>query len=246
MNDFGGPVNHEPLRLDRVVFDRLVDGALSAAEYRRVLKALEQQPSAWRLCAEAFLESQAWRGELGSLRPGSRPALVERKPQPANPPQQTRSANWVSMSLVALASFFLAFAVAQVTWQRPNLPPFKGQGSPHNIAESPRNIGPGSADAPTTLVSHNQPLGKVQLAVNRGAGEEPTMVDVPVYDEASASQLLINSRPALPEDLVQALEAEGHQVDLQRQFLPVPLDDGRQMMLPVEGYRIVPVSRPSY
>jgi hypothetical protein len=238
-------MNYEPLKLDRVIFDRLVDGALSPAEYRRVLSALEQQPAAWRLCAEAFLEAQAWRGELEALRPGSRPALVERKPPPASPPQQTRSANWLSMSLVALASFFLAFAVAQVAWQKTNHPPLKGTGSPSVIADSPRTNGPASA-APTTLVSQNQPLGRVQLAVNRGAGEEPTMVDVPVYDEASASQLLINSRPALPEDLVQALEADGHQVDLQREFLPVPLDDGRQMMLPVEGYRIVPVSRPSY
>ena len=43
--------------LDAATFDRLVDGELSPAEYRRVLVALEQQPGAWRKCAEAFLQA---------------------------------------------------------------------------------------------------------------------------------------------------------------------------------------------
>lgn len=239
-------MNQEPLKLDRVIFDRLVDGALTAAEYQRVLAALEQQPAAWRLCAEAFLEAQAWRSELNSLRQGSRPALVDEKPQPATAPRADRSVNWLPMSLVALASVLLAIVATQFAWQGMNRPLANDPAELNRIAESPRMNGPTAAAVPTTLVSQNEPLGKVQLAVKRGADEEPTLLDVPVYDEASASQLLINARPALPEDLVQALEAEGHLVDLQRQFLPVPLDDGRQMMLPVEGYRIVPVSRPSY
>ena len=71
-------------------------------------------------------------------------------------------------------------------------------------------------------------------------------MDVPVYDTQVATELLSTVRPALPDDLLEELEAQGHRVDRQRQLLPVRLDDGRQMIVPVEGYRIVPVNRPSY
>jgi hypothetical protein len=98
----------------------------------------------------------------------------------------------------------------------------------------------------TTNAVQNQPLGKVQLVVNRTGSEEPQMMDVPFYDPQTATQLLENSRPALPDDLLQSLAAEGHRIDRQPSLVPIQLDDGRQMMVPVEGYRIVPVNRPSY
>lgn len=247
-------MNHKDivtLTLNRQTFDRLVDGALSADEYRSVLLALEQQPAAWRLCAEAFLEAQAWRGDFSALRQSSiaLPVLpAGPKPTPASETRQRAAQSTrLNMALIALASFFLAFAVVQSIWQRLHQRPDRDSQTPAvNVLAQPTPPSTGNSPTiPTTLVSH-QPFGKVQLPVDRGEGQEPAVVDVPVYEDAAASALLINSRPALPDDLVQSLEAEGHRVDLERQFLRVPLNDGRQMMLPVEGYRIVPVNRPSY
>ena len=233
------------LPLNRLTFDRLVDGALSADEYRRVLLALEQQPTAWRLCAEAFLEAQAWRGDFSTLRQGSTALPVAEKAAPAEANKSRFAADWLRMSLVAAASFLLAFVGARAFWQQQNqLPPKHGT---NVIANVPGPVKPGTANnVPTSLVSNTQPMGLVHLAVNRGAGEEQEVMEMPVYSEAAAAEVLSNVSPALPDDLVSALEADGHQVDLQRQLVPIPLADGRQMMLPIEGYRIVPKSRPSY
>jgi hypothetical protein len=235
----------DPIKLDRLIFDRLVDGALSSEEYRRVLQAMEHQPEAWRWCAEAFLEAQAWRGEFTELRRHTTALPVEVTPAPASHQPSSASSDWLRMSLVAAASFLFAFVAARAYWQQSNqlpAPEERNLVAQNQPAHSPATGNP----VPTTYVSHNQPLGKVQLTVNRGEGQEPTYVEMPVYEEAVASQLLSHVEPALPDDLVQALEAEGHQVNLQRSLVAVPLNDGREMMLPVEGYRIVPVSRPSY
>jgi anti-sigma factor RsiW len=56
------------IAIDSETLDRLVDGELSPAEYRRVLQALEQQPGAWRKCAEAFLQAQAWQLDMQVVR----------------------------------------------------------------------------------------------------------------------------------------------------------------------------------
>ena len=49
------------------LFDRLVDGELSAAERRELLASLDGRPTGWRRCALAFLEAQTWQNELGRL-----------------------------------------------------------------------------------------------------------------------------------------------------------------------------------
>ena len=51
-------------------WDRLVDGSLSEREYRAMLAALDEQPDGWRRCALAFLEAQAWSGEMQQMRDG--------------------------------------------------------------------------------------------------------------------------------------------------------------------------------
>lgn len=230
--------------LDAATFDRLVDGELSPGEYRRVLMALEQQPGAWRKCAEAFLQAQAWQLDMQEVR-----AAAEVKPSAAPTtevaPRSTVAGEWLRMLLVAAASFLLAFFAARSFWQatevnplRPVQPTIAQPAEPKQPA--PRNL---TQEHPR---AGNQPLGNVQLVVNRHGGEDSQLVDVPVYDDEAATEVLRNSRPALPDDLVHELEAKGHRIVRQRQLVPVQVDEGRQMIVPVEGYRIVPVSRPSY
>lgn len=230
--------------LDAVTLDRLVDGELSPAEYRRVLLALEQQPAAWRKCAEAFLQTQAWKRDFGEVR-----AAAETKPpaEPAAylPSRQSATHDWLRMLLVAAASFLFAFFIAQGFWR-------VRQEQAIVDPNTPIVAVPGDEDPPTSpeIASdppqRNQPLGSVQLAVNRSGSDEPEVVEVPVYAQADASELVKTYRPALPEDLVEELQAAGHRIDRQGQYISVPLADGQQMMVPVESYRIVPVSRPSY
>ncbi len=50
-----------------LLFDRLVDGALSEAQRRELLAGLDSRPDGWRQCALAFLEAQSWGDELGRM-----------------------------------------------------------------------------------------------------------------------------------------------------------------------------------
>lgn len=76
---------------DDVLFDRLVDGELSAEERRALLQSLDTRPDGWRRCALAFLESQSWGSDFRQLirktpsAPGSAGSLT--------PPQIDVSAN---------------------------------------------------------------------------------------------------------------------------------------------------------
>jgi hypothetical protein len=235
--------------LDAVTLDRLVDGELSPAEYRQVLLALEQHPDAWRKCAEAFLQAQAWKRDFGELR-----ASAEMKPAAAGtvelPQRSSRCRDWLRMLLVAAASFLLALFVSQNFWQV-RQDPVAGPSSQPFAAipekEQPQLPPAVPDDVPESYSSpRNLPLGRVRLAVNTSDSGEPAWLDVPVFAPEAATEMVKSYRPALPDDLVKALEAEGHQIDRQGQYISVPLDDGQQMMVPVESYRIVPVSRPSY
>ncbi|WP_425613804.1 hypothetical protein NA78x_003648 [Anatilimnocola sp. NA78] len=227
------------MQLNAQTFDRLVDGELSQHEYRQLLLALEQQPHAWRQCAEAFLEAQAWRRDFESVRT----APARKVPEPVTTPAKRHwlEQDWLRMLLVAAASFLLAFMSAQAYWQMKASSLVAPQ--PEQVVQAPAPAAE-SPPAPTSVTY--RPVSSVNLAVNREGQENAQVLQVPVFDPKAASDLLSNSRPALPDDLLISLTAEGHQVDRQRKLVPVQLDDGRQMMLPVEGYRIVPVSRPTY
>jgi hypothetical protein len=51
---------------------------------------------------------------------------------------------------------------------------------------------------------------------------------------------------AIPADIVQALERTGHRIQRERQLMPVPLEDGRQLVVPVDQVDIHYVGNPAY
>jgi hypothetical protein len=53
--------------LSDLLFERMVDGALSAQELRVAIKAIERQPDGWKRCATAFLEAQVLTESLRAL-----------------------------------------------------------------------------------------------------------------------------------------------------------------------------------
>ncbi len=75
-------------RDDRRVLDRLVDGELGVDERRELLAVFDNEPGAWRRCALAFLESQAWRWQLARL--ASEP-IVAQVGAPGKPVPQRRA-----------------------------------------------------------------------------------------------------------------------------------------------------------
>ena len=68
---------------------------------------------------------------------------------------------------------------------------------------------------------------------------------MPVYDwnQQVAEELMYRSQPLSP-DLVRQLKR--HHVRSSRSYLPVQLEDGRQVVLPVQEVDIVPVGGTTY
>jgi hypothetical protein len=64
-------------------------------------------------------------------------------------------------------------------------------------------------------------------------------VRVPAVERENIDpQWLKNMPPAIPDDVRQAFNRTGHQVEQQRELVPVPLQDGRQLVVPVDQVKV--------
>ncbi len=225
--------------------DRLVDGELSTAEQRALMARLETEPDGWRRCALAFLESQALGAELGSLRR----ALDERPrlelPSVAGPavrvPYSAQRSVWQARAMFLLAmaaSFVAAFALGVVApryfslhTQEPSLAGNStdrtGQSSAAGIAENSHK----------TL----RPLGNLRLVMDGRNGEAIEAGQLPVYEASSDWSGVLGNEQPMGSEMVELLRRSGFDVQHEQRLVPAPLEDGRQLIVPVDGYQIVPV-----
>jgi hypothetical protein len=227
-------------------FDRLVDGELPPDEYRALVASLDDEPGGWRRCALAFLETQALAGELAGVRRGMTlgddggnspkvPPAGKSQAQPQRGPTSFRLTTFLAMA----ASFLIAFALGIAA------PRWFGSVDGPRVAEN-SNGSPGvntvaaNAGNPPRRESF-KPIGNVQLVVDGPGGDSTAVGDVPIYD-GPMEQWLANERPALSPEVLRTLEDRGHNVERQVEYVPVLLDDGRQVIVPIERYQI----RPAY
>lgn len=218
--------------------DRLVDGELSADEYRLALQRLETQPDGWRQCALGFLEAQALRSELTELS----------QREPPRPTVQPVAAvvhpwrRWGGSLAACAASFALAFGLAREFLPAP-APAHPTVDHVANRQESPA-VAPASRE-PDHAPHTEKALGRYQLVVDGPGG--PQLVEVPVYaaDDPRAQFLLEQPAPVAPE-LVRVLEETGNRVQQQRNWIPVSDADGRAVYFPVDEVRVTPVTSRSF
>lgn len=230
---------------DELAFDRLIDGELSSGEYREFLAGLDGVPDGWRRLALAFLEAQALGAEIGKVR--------EKLDSPAKVVAQPRSVSrWpAAWSLVLAIAGCLLLAVglgyALRGWVGPNHfgPDRSGGSALVQVHEGDTPQGQRKSAPFEPARKRNGPLGDLTLVVNDGdvPGE---VIHVPVFDDSDADERLTFEPSGIPADVRRTLERTGHRVEELRQLVPVSLQDGRQIVLPVEQYRIVPVVRKSY
>jgi hypothetical protein len=222
---------------------RLVDGELQGDAYRAAVAAIEEQPHLWRTLALAFLEAQALGGELKALRMEtlSRPSETPLV-RPVQPPRTTNSvaARW-RICLAAAASFLIALPLGAYWFGTRAAAP-----SQPVIVQAPADS-PGDADRfpPTPPADTNiaaeingnpQPLGQLELIVD---GDRA--VDVPVYHIDSAGDWLAGE--ALSPAALATLKRTGHRVVHEQSVVPVGSQDGAQVFVPIDRYRITPVGR---
>ena len=82
----------------------------------------------------------------------------------------------------------------------------------------------------------------LKLLVRGGTQSTPQKVELPVFEAGNLDPFWLENRPSpMPENVVRQLEQLGHQVKQQRRMIRVNLDDGRQMVVPVDQVEVVPV-----
>lgn len=236
--------------------DRLVDGELSPSEYTQLLADLEQTPGGWRRCALAFLEAQAWQVELGSrnVEPAS-PCIISSPPMVANRYHLSRFSTWHTLAASLTLGLVLGLSLPVIS--RSVSTRFGTHPSPsvvsrdqHRQASAHEALKPTAEEhnSATTDTESDSEIGpdRMALVVNHDDGEKE-VVELPLVtlNNTNVSRLLQPAEP-LPPGVQRMIRRAGYQVQQQRQFTPVDLNDGRQAILPVDQFDIVPVNQRLY
>jgi hypothetical protein len=217
-------------------FDRLVDDELSEEQRRELLGRLDDEPGGWRQCALAFLEAQCWKQALRQA-----PNEFEEvcKPTTTKNPQRSPWTGRVRLLSAMAASFLVALglvSLAQHAWV--GHPGMTGQ-----IADSAANVRPlPSPNQPESSLASAPPKTSVTpnpwhiVTVSAPSNGQPRrLIDVPAIERDKFDEQWLRSVPsAIPDDVMRALARTGHQVQQQREYVPVPLKDGRQLVVPVD------------
>jgi hypothetical protein len=225
---------------DDVRFDRLVDGELSADEYRTLLASLDDEPGGWRRCALAFLEAQAMRRELAGIA-SANPRHVEPAKRVAELASKQRKVDW-RLVLGMAASFIAALALGIMLpelWRNGGARPIGNTGALVQNDQQPKT-------PPTTTLMPRE-VGSARLMVDGPGGVATSAGEVPIFDMPGDTQSYLQAAgSAVPVNLISDLKRRGHQVEHDQQYVPVDLEDGRRAVIPVESIQITPVSRRAY
>lgn len=221
-------------------FDRLVDGSLNPSEYRALLASFDNDPGAWRQCALSFLEAQALQQELRALQNTNDPQTLKSQAPHGN----TTSAKVLSQWLAIAASFLAALAIGIYA------PTFFASAS-NLLRRAKEPLPTGNLPMQAIVADHTSKAGE---SLPRRVGDLQLIVDsdeqmpfrgqVPVFEiQENLDEILAREEAALSPELVDVFRRFGYEVRHEQQFVPAPLDDGRQVIVPVQGYEIRPVSR---
>jgi hypothetical protein len=86
----------------------------------------------------------------------------------------------------------------------------------------------------------------VTLSAAQGQEGGQRTIRVPAVERSALDRSLYEGLPeTVPPDVLQAMTRMGHEVRQQRELVPVPLDDGREMLVPVDRVELHYVGRPS-
>jgi anti-sigma factor RsiW len=238
---------------DDARFDRLVDGELSETERGELLARLDDEPNGWRRCALAFLEAQCWkesfRGlEIEAAKQTQNAGAPEITPRPDKSAilrsrrlarLQTASAMAACLMLALLIGSLLPRDQVAPTTASTNA---TGGGQATQLASNhpeptPEPLGQ-SADrqlaATHQAVSPDGPWRMVAVTPSDGQNKAQVM-HLPAMERQNIDEAWLQKMPsAIPEDVLQALNRTGHQVQQRREVIPVPMKDGRRLMVPVD------------
>ncbi|NLF08164.1 MAG: hypothetical protein GX594_09325 [Pirellulaceae bacterium] len=219
--------NIENSSSDDSLFDRLVDGRLSEERRRELLESLDIEPGGWRRCALAFLEAQCWKEALNRSESEESPfAQPNDAAKPARSPWPGRIATTMAMA----ASFLLAMWIG---WWAQSGKVFDAGGLRlgqfAHTADSPTPANQDPQASPT------KPWEVVTVSVPGSDGRPCASFNLPAIERRAIDSRWLEDTPsAIPQDVREALARTGHEIKQHRELVPVSLQDGRQLVMPVD------------
>jgi hypothetical protein len=227
---------NDAVKLDERLFDRLADGELDEPGRRALLSRLDEIPGGWRLCALAFLEAQAWRGEM-RLVAGRSGADVPSCENAARGDRRRRARRAGLMASAIVAAFVGGWLV------RTDRGVFHD--GPEDLAAKatvPRDADAAkSADDAASEPQLARPelppgirlAGVLTFQIDKSG--QPREVHVPVLEGPGIdSRWLLEQPPTVRDSIVKELKRRGNKVEAHRQLLTVNLKDGRKVILPFD------------
>lgn len=221
-------MNDSSENLDDQLLDRLVDGELSPEEYRQVLSQLDQMPNGWRRCAHAFLESQAL-GQSLPLVMQTTPSSPQTKLAPAA--EKSSSAGMASFrrmeTLAAMAaSVAIAFGLGwYISGMESTTVDGPGGGFATNVPD-PNTL----PDVPKHTVAKPQFVYVNQWDGQQGGGMPIAIDQNKPYDP----QAQWDASWGMSPEKLQKLKDSGQSFQTKNRLIPVSLDNGERVVVPVQ------------
>jgi hypothetical protein len=235
-------------------FDRLVDGDLSESERRSLLLHLEDEPGGWRRCALAFLEAQGWKQAFGAIAD----AALRRAPA-AQPLVTQRS--WhrgLATALAVAASFLVAFVLGMhIRGGLVSRPLPAGPGGvgllADEVADNAGKAAPGAMSRQAETPGSPPPLATapdqwqvVTLKAPEGPEGKMATIRLPAVQRNTLDEQWLNRVPmAVPDGMLRALRQRGLEVQQHREVLPMEMQDGRRLIVPMDRIEVHYVGRPA-
>ncbi len=224
-------------------FDQLADGQLDERRRRQLLAGLDDVPGGWRRCALAFLEAQCWKETVGRMVRGDAAA------PPPDSVSAKRHSPWPARlgTVAAMAASFLA--ALWIGWwiQRERGGPrgvLPGGAALQELAQNAGlqrpfpfagQSGPASTATPPAPESRQNPWRMVAVSAPGSDGRPGAAVNFPAVERKGIDKQWLDDRsPPIPEEVRAALARSGHEIRRRRQLMSVPLEDGRQLVMPVD------------
>jgi hypothetical protein len=183
---------------------------------------------------------------LGSELSSLRRSLDWRDSEHPSPRSRASLSHWPKFLAIA-ASFLVAFGLGLLA------PRILSGPSQDFLATGNNKSGLTEAstdrDAPNNGLRHEtlRQIGNVRLVVDGPNGETTEAGEVPLYDVGQdLERFFSQAPPTLGPELVELLQRRGHRIERQQQYVPAMLDDGRQIIVPVERYEIMPGTSRAY
>jgi hypothetical protein len=239
---------------DDVLFDRLVDGELSADERRRLIASLDDRADGWRRCALAFLEAQSWGGAMRQMvRPqeNSQHTVSQQTVQPVEgasaatpaPMGRRRQASRAGALLATAAAVLVAFVLG---WRMNGTPDV---GDAQLLVDSEASGAAREGIAPPKAAAARLPdADAITLVVNDASGR-PQRLQVPLVEGARLGEQFGASPQWAAPEIRRRLAEQGIDLQARRRYAPLYFEQQNgivPMVVPVDDAVITPVSSAMY